>query len=356
METEEKFMRRCFQLATKGAGYTDPNPMVGAVIVHKNKIIGEGWHRRYGEAHAEVNAINTVKNLDLFIDSTLYVSLEPCSHFGKTPPCAALIIEKKIPRVVIAMKDPNPKVSGRGIGMLRDAGVEVEVGVLHDEAEELNRMFVVNQKYNRPYVILKWAQSADGFIDRIRGFNDKDIPPVQLSNEITQSVVHKFRTRVNGIMVGTHTAMKDQPRLTARKWFGKNPTRIVLDRSAKLSAANSIFDNLANVVVFTESCEYPIKKPHVAIEEIDFNEQLLLNMLKKLYKRGIFSLLVEGGSILLSDFIGKNIWDESVIETTTKRIKNGVKSPKIEGLEVNSGNYLDSRQIHLKNKISRKFL
>lgn len=356
MQIAEKFMQRCFQLALKGAATTAPNPLVGAVIEHQGKIIGEGWHRRYGEAHAEVNAIHAVKTPTLLADSTLYVSLEPCAHFGKTPPCAALIIEKKIPRVVIATTDPNPKVSGRGIQMLRDAGVEVVVGVLQEKAETLNRIFITNQQYIRPYVILKWAQSADGFIDILRDEENKNMPPAQLSNEITQLIVHKIRTRIAGIMVGTNTAINDQPRLTARKWFGSNPVRLVLDRSGKLKKTNPIFNKDAQTVVFTELENYPITADHIIAQYLDFDDNLLENILRNCYHRGISSILIEGGAQLLHGFIEKNLWDEAFVEISGKKLLNGVKAAEIQGIEINTKKYLDSRQIHLKNKITRNFI
>ena len=209
MSIDEKYMWRCLQLAKKGRATTKNNPMVGSVIVHNNKIIGEGYHRKMGEAHAEVNAIDSVRDHSLLKEATIYVSLEPCSHYGKTPPCAALIANKGIKRVVVAIKDPNEKVAGKGIKMLKEAGAEVVVGVLEAEAKDLNRSFFVNQTEKRPFVILKWAQTKDGFIDNERG--SRDLPPLKLSNSITQCIVHKLRSQSMGIMVGTNTAIKDNP-------------------------------------------------------------------------------------------------------------------------------------------------
>lgn len=355
MTTEAIYMHRCLQLAQKGEGFTKPNPMVGAVIVHNHKIIGEGFHRHYGGPHAEVNAIRSVKEASLLAESTMYVSLEPCSHHGKTPPCAELIVSEKIPRVVIATADPNPKVSGNGIRRLKDAGVEVSVGLLEEEARELNRFFFVNQLYKRPYVILKWAQSQDGFIDSART-SLAESAPASISNELTHSIVHKFRTNVQGIMVGTNTAIMDNPRLTARKWFGDNPVRIVIDKDGKLPTDAAIFDKDADTLVFTGNARYPVKKSNVRPIVIDFSSATNEQILSALYAEGIYSVLVEGGAFLLRTFIDKNLWDEAFVETSSKMLGDGVKSPLIAGKEISAKKYLDSVRIHLKNKISRNFL
>lgn len=354
MTIDEKFMRRCLQLAQKGEGFAKPNPMVGAVIVHNGKVIGEGFHRQFGEAHAEENAIRSVKNPALLSSSTMYVSLEPCAHYGKTPPCAELIIENKIPKVVIAVSDPNPKVSGKGIKMMRNAGIDVTVGILSKEAEELNRFFFVNQLYNRPYVILKWAQSADGFIDHKR-LSAEEKAPAQISNELTHSIVHKFRTKVQGIMVGTNTALLDNPKLNARKWFGNNPTRIVIDKDAKIPSNAEIFNDDANVIVFTQS-DYPIKKNNIKPIAIDFSEDTNRQILKYLYAEKIYSVIVEGGAHLLSSFIEKKLWDEAYVEISKKKLISGVKAPEISMVNAIIKKYLDSSQHYLKNKITQNFL
>ena len=354
MTLDEKFMYRCLQLAKKGEGFAKPNPMVGAVIVHNGQIIGEGYHRQFGEAHAEVNAVNSVKDPSLLSSSTMYVSLEPCAHHGKTPPCAELVIEKKIPKVVIAVSDPNPKVSGKGIAMMQNAGINVTVGVLQKEAEELNRTFFVNQLYNRPYIILKWAQSADGFIDHNRSSAEEKAPAL-ISNELTHSIVHKFRTQVQGIMVGTNTALLDNPKLTARKWFGNNPVRIMIDRDAKISPEAAIFNDDTKVIFFTQS-DYPIKKNNIKSIVINFNEDTNIQILKHLYAERIFSVIVEGGARLLSTFIEKNIWDEAYVEISEKKLISGVEAPKISMDNAIIKKYLDSAQHHLKNKITQNFL
>ena len=249
--SDDDYMRRCIQLAENGLGAVAPNPMVGAVIVHEGRIIGEGYHRRFGEAHAEVNAIARVARPELLQQSTLYVNLEPCSHYGHTPPCSKLIISKHIPRVVIANVDPNPKVAGRGIRMMREAGIEVITGVLEKEGEWLNRRFFTFQRLHRPYIQLKWAQSADGFLDRLREENNA-IPPVQISSELTKLLVHKARTEESAIMVGTNTAIKDNPKLTVRRWSGQNPVRVVVDRLLRIPSHYHVFDQSIPTLVYTE--------------------------------------------------------------------------------------------------------
>lgn len=349
-------MQRCLQLARKGEGFTRANPMVGAVVVHQNRIIGEGYHRQYGEPHAEVNAIHAVKDVSLLTDSTLYVSLEPCSHHGKTPPCTELIIRMKIPRVVVAVKDPNAVVSGNGIDMLRKHGIEVALGVMEEEAEELNKVFFTNQLYHRPYVILKWAQSRDRFIDHTRT-SLKEREPALISNRLTHSIVHKLRTQVQGILVGTQTALMDNPQLTARKWYGNHPIRVVIDRENKIPLTSALFDGKAPTIVFTsaERSDGPLNKSVKQIVII-FNNETNQQILKHLYHEGVNALLVEGGAFLLSTFIEKNLWDEAFVETSPKMLYAGVKAPDIQGKEVSTKNYLDATQFHLKSQITRNFL
>ncbi|HBX45929.1 bifunctional diaminohydroxyphosphoribosylaminopyrimidine deaminase/5-amino-6-(5-phosphoribosylamino)uracil reductase RibD [Limibacterium fermenti] len=356
MGIDEKYMFRCLQLAKKGEGYTRPNPMVGAVIVHNGKIIGEGYHRKYGEPHAEVNAVRSVKDPSLLPQSTLYVSLEPCSHYGKTPPCSAMIISHKIPRVVIAVTDPNPKVAGNGIRMLRENGVDVTVGILEKEARELNRSFFVNQLYCRPYIILKWAQSKDGYLDRHRTSHES-APPAMLSNTLTSILVHRTRTQVQGIMVGTRTALLDNPQLTARKWYGSNPVRIIIDRENKIPADFRIFRPDAPTLVFTEKAP-PLSPDNKFVKyiELDFSKDILIPLLKAIYKENIYSVLVEGGGHLLSSFIEKQLWDEAFIEITDTALQDGIKSPEIQGQDIDIQKYSGSVQIHLKSKITRNFL
>jgi diaminohydroxyphosphoribosylaminopyrimidine deaminase/5-amino-6-(5-phosphoribosylamino)uracil reductase len=280
-------MHRCLQLAAYGKGFTAPNPLVGAVIVRQGKIIGEGFHRKYGEAHAEVNAIASVKNENLLKDSTLYVNLEPCSHYGKTPPCAELLIKKQIPRVVVGQTDPFPKVSGRGIKMLREAGIEVVCGVLEEECNELNKRFLTYILKHRPYIILKWAQSADGFMDRCREENDGQLP-VQFSTPLTRMLVHKMRAEEAAVMIGKRTELLDRPQLNVRFWQGNNPVKIIAD-----------------------------------------SKKSLRNQINSLYKAGIQSLIVEGGSTLLHAFLEENLWDETRIEILPFLLDEGIKAPTL---------------------------
>lgn len=302
MFNDIKFMRRCLQLARCGEAGAPPNPMVGAVIVCDSRIIGEGYHRRCGGPHAEVNAINSVKEKDLLSRSTIYVSLEPCAHYGKTPPCADLIIETGIRRVVIGCTDPFAKVNGLGIKKLREAGCEVQVGVLEQECRELNRRFFTFHEKHRPWIILKWAQSNDGFI----GKDERVI----LSNALTQTLVHRLRARSGAILVGTNTALMDNPTLTTRFWPGPTPLRLTIDRRGTLPPTLHLKDNSTPTVIYS----------HENIEEI----------LADLYARGIQSLLVEGGAKLLQSFIEKGLWDEARIETAPLCLGQGTKAPTLK--------------------------
>ena len=349
-QTDEKYMLRCLQLAKKGEGATKTNPMVGSIIVHNDRIIGEGYHRKIGDVHAEVNAINSVKDISLFNESTMYVSLEPCSHYGKTPPCAKLIVSKKIHRVVVAVKDPDSRVAGKGIQMLRDAGINVTVGVLEDEAKYMNRAFFINKIENRPYIILKWAQTKDGFIDTDRA--DNSVSALKLSNSITQSIVHKLRANTMGIMVGTNTALKDNPTLNTRKWFGDNPVRIVIDRKGKVPANSNLFNNEARTIVFTELDNYPVIQNAVSIS-IDFSDDVNNQILENVQSRNIGSILIEGGNYLISSFVEKELWDEAFIEVSDSMIGCGISAPIIDGDLINAKKYIDSLHFHIKRRISR---
>ncbi len=305
MENEdEKYMRRCIQLARNGRCGAPPNPMVGAVIVHQGGIIGEGYHAKCGQAHAEVNAIRSVRRPELLPEATLYVSLEPCAHYGKTPPCADLIVEKGIKRIVIGCQDPFPKVDGRGIEKLRQAGREVVVGVLEAECRELIRRFIIFHTRKRPYITLKWAQSADGYIDRRRGENET---PVRLSNACTQMLVHKQRAEHTAIMVGTDTARMDNPHLDVRVWAGSQPVRVVVDSKHRLTAGLHLFDG---------------SQP-----TLTYDTQNLFDILADLYSRGLQSLLVEGGAKLLQSFMDAGLWDEIVVEEAPVCLGDGVEAP-----------------------------
>lgn len=321
--TEFKYMYRCLQLAHLGVGYVAPNPMVGAVLVYNDEIIGEGYHKRYGEAHAEPNAINSVRNPELLKLSTLYVNLEPCSFFGHTPPCADLIVKSQIPRVVIGTLDPNPKVAGRGVEILRNAGIEVVVGVLENDCRELNKRFFIFQEQKRPYVLLKWAQTQDGFIDKKR--KDASEPPLLISNNITKQLTHQMRSENQAIMVGFNTILLDNPSLTVRNWSGKSPIRIAIDRQGKIPPDYNILDGSVLTIVFTE-IEKPNQK-HIEFVKIDFDTKFLPTILQKLFERNIHSVLVEGGAQLINSFIQSGQWDEANVEVSSLCIYDGVLSP-----------------------------
>ena len=320
---EEKYMWRSIQLAQNGQYNAAPNPMVGATIVCDGKIIGEGYHIHCGEAHAEVNAIRSVKNTSLLKRSTIYVTLEPCSHYGKTPPCADLIIEKQIPRIVIGCQDPFSKVAGRGIQKLKDAGREVIVGVLEQECKYLIRKFITFHTQRRPYITLKWAESEDKFIDKCR----TEGSPVILSTPLTSMLVHKKRAEHSAIMVGTHTAKLDNPSLNVRHWQGRSPVRIVIDRALSLPLNLHLFDGSTPTLVFTEATQK--SKPNIEYLIIDFQQDILPQIMEILYSRGLQSLLVEGGSLLLQSFIDTGLWDEIFVEEALISLRFGVKSPEI---------------------------
>lgn len=325
VEVEEKYMARCIELAKGGMGNARPNPMVGAVVVHNGKIIGEGFHRRCGEAHAEVNAIASVRDESLLRDSTMYVCLEPCSHYGKTPPCAELIIRKGIPRVVVGCLDPYPSVSGQGVRMLREAGVEVVTGVLEKEACALNKAFMTLQTQGRPYVILKWAQSEDGFIDRQRV--DASVPPVALSSPEMFRKVHKLRSEVDAIMVGTGTALLDNPSLTVRHWAGDSPIRVVLDRRLAIPGDYHLLDGSVRTLIFTEG--NGVSRENLEYISIDFTRPVIRQVLEQLARRKIGSLLVEGGARLIRHFVEEDVWDEARVETAPVCLGEGVKAPDL---------------------------
>ena len=330
MDISELFMSRCLALAAHGRGQVAPNPMVGAVLESEGIIIGEGYHRCYGGAHAETNAITSVKDEALLRRSTLYTNLEPCSHYGKTPPCAGLIIQKKIPRVVVACLDPNPKVAGHGIEMLREAGVEVIIGIMEREAVAMNRFFMTAYRRHRPYIILKWAQSEDGFIDRKR--TDVSEKPFKFSNYLTQMMAHQLRAEVQAIMVGTNTALMDNPALTVRYWPGKSPVRVLVDRHQRVPDGCQLFDSEQPTFVFTmPSTKAGVEtsfqdKKNVIFFKMDDPVCPLSELAAVLYKNDIHSLLVEGGAHLHQSFFNENVWDELMIETAPVRLNNGIKS------------------------------
>jgi diaminohydroxyphosphoribosylaminopyrimidine deaminase/5-amino-6-(5-phosphoribosylamino)uracil reductase len=323
MTTDEIFMKRCLQLAQNGRQNAAPNPMVGAVVVHDGRIIGEGYHIRCGEGHAEVNAIGSVKDPSLLPESTIYVSLEPCAHYGKTPPCAQLIIDRHIPRVVVGCVDPFAKVHGKGISMLREAGISVTVGVLEEECKALNHTFMTFHSRQRPFITLKWAQTEDGFIDSIRSAEER---PLQISNPLSQMAAHKLRVEHQAILVGTNTARMDNPSLTVRAWSGRQPIRIVLDRKNVLPDTLQLFDGSARtIVVVDESVAKECSREHIAL---DFSaKDALHQLMHKLYELGIQSVLVEGGAALQNSLIQAGLWDGIRIETGCLRIGEGVPAP-----------------------------
>ena len=322
MNYELKYMQRCIQLAKCGEMGAPPNPMVGAVIVHNDRIIGEGYHRKCGGPHAEVNAIRSVKNEALLKDSTIYVSLEPCSHYGKTPPCADLIIEKGIPRVVVGCKDPFAKVNGQGIRKLRDAGIEVVVGVMEKECLELNRKFITFHSKHRPWVTLKWAQSEDGFMYADRQPGE---PAVKFSSAFTQTLVHRMRAMNQAIMVGTRTVLLDNPSLTTRLWDGPNPLRVSVDRKGILPESIHLKDGKVPTVIYCHG-DLPA-------------------ILEDLYRQGIQSLMVEGGACLIQHFVDEGLWDEARVEVAPLVLGKGVSAPRLKNAGVAGEAVLDGRKI-----------
>lgn len=324
MTKDEKYIARCIQIAKNGLCNAAPNPMVGAVIVHNDTIIGEGYHIRCGEAHAEVNAIRSVKDERLLKESTIYVSLEPCSHYGKTPPCADLIINKGIPKVVVGCMDPFSLVAGRGIQKMRDAEIDVTVGVLEEECRQLIRRFIAFHTYRRPFITLKWAQSADGFIDLHRTGGH----PYIFSSPLSSMVVHKRRAEHAAILVGRKTALLDNPSLTTRSWYGKNPVRMVIDKNLTLPRHLALFDGSTPTFVFTAKEETPVI-PQVEYITLDFNRDILPQIMEVLYQKKLQSLMVEGGSILLQSFIDNNCWDAAYIEGSEHHLSEGIPAPQM---------------------------
>jgi len=322
---DKKYMQRCLELAKNGFGTAAPNPMVGSVIVYNDKIIGEAYHQKCGEAHAEVNAINSVENPELLKKSTLYVNLEPCAHHGRTPPCSDLIVKKGIPRVVIGCVDSFAKVSGKGIEKLENGGCEVIVGVLEKEARDLNRRFFTFHEKKRPYIILKWAETKDGFIDKKRR-SEESVEQNWITNQISKQLVHKWRTEESAFMIGRKTAQKDNPQLTVREWTGRNPVRIVLDRKLKLSKELKLFDKKADTLIFNSIINE--QKHNLNYIKVKFDDHILSSVLTKLYELEIQSLVVEGGEKLLTSFIKSSLWDEARVFVGNKYFKEGVKAPE----------------------------
>ncbi len=323
MSQHEIYMKRCIQLAKNGLGTTYPNPLVGSVIVHDGKIIGEGWHQKAGSPHAEVNAINAVKDKSVLHKATIYVSLEPCSHFGKTPPCCDLIIANNIPTIVIGSLDPFEKVNGSGIKKLQEAGKKVVVGILEKECEAVNKRFFTFHQKKRPYLILKWAETADGFIAPLEKATKN---PVWISNQYSRQLVHKWRTEEQAILVGTNTVLQDNPKLDARDWKGNNPVRIILDRENKIAAeANCKNDNAKTIVITAK--EILNSNKNSCFENAIFEANLLNQVNEILYKHEIQSVIIEGGSCTLQHYLDENLWDEIRLFKSKVVFKKGIKAP-----------------------------
>lgn len=325
MISAETYMSRCIELALKGAGNVAPNPMVGAVLVYKDRIIGEGWHEQYGKAHAEVNCIASVKKEDetLIEQSVMYVSLEPCAHFGKTPPCANLIIEKKIPTVVIGCRDPFKEVDGKGMDKLEAAGVKVVTGVLEKGCIDLNKRFFTFHTQHRPYIILKWAQTANGKIAADKG--DR----LLISNEYSNRLVHKWRSEEASILVGTNTALLDNPSLTNRLWEGHHPIRLVVDMDLRLPSSLHVMDGTIQTIVFNTVKHE--EKNKLLFYQVTNSDSLVHQISNALYQLNIQSVLVEGGAHLLQSFIDDNMFDEiRVITNTQMDIPEGIAAPDIK--------------------------
>ncbi len=339
MVDDKLYMNRCIQLARLGVGIVAPNPMVGALLVHEGKIIGEGYHEKYGESHAEVNCLKSVlpENTALIASSTMYVSLEPCSHYGKTPPCADLIIEKKIPKVVIGVTDPFHKVKGKGIEKLKSAGIQVQIGVLENESKELNRRFFRFHELKRPYIILKWAQSANSLMGSSEGKR------IQISNEYSRRLVHKWRSEEASILVGTNTARSDDPELSNRFWNGRNPIRLVIDMDLKLPSSLKLFDESIPTVVFNKQRQsdlnpeefLKLKSKGPFYCKVITDKSLVQQVMDVLYGLNIQSVLVEGGAKLLQSFIDEKIWDEIRLITNREfRMQDGLPAPQFEGVKI----------------------
>jgi len=330
MPEHDIYMRRCLELAELGIGTVSPNPMVGAVIILNGKVIGEGYHQKYGEAHAEVNAVNQVISkfdnyAELLKQATIYVSLEPCAHYGKTPPCADLIIKYQIPKVVVGCRDPFDQVNGKGIEKLQAAGVEILLGVLEAECKWLNRRFFTRIQKHRPYIILKWAQTADGFFAPANGSQ------FWITGTESRKLVHQWRGEEDAILVGTKTVTADNPQLNVRYGEGKSPKRVVIDRKLKLNKNLNIFDQSVDTLIFNEiETRIDGKNKYIALE--DFGRYVPQYILYQLYMQDIQSVIIEGGAHTLNTFIEAGLWDEARIFTGTPNLNEGIKAPRINGI------------------------
>lgn len=328
-------MRRCLQLAKNGIGIASPNPSVGAVLVYNNTIIGEGYTDSYGGKHAEVNAINSVNNCRLLEQSTLYVSLEPCAHYGKTPPCADLIISKKIPKLIIGCADTNPLVAGKGIEKLKKAGCKLSLGVLEEECKLYHKRFFTVHNKKRPYIILKWAETKDAFIAPEKKSKQK---PIWISNTYSQQLVHKWRSEEQAILVGSNTVEQDNPALNVRSWYGKNPVKIIIDRKLRINSSYKVLNNTEKTIVITELEQN--NKAFIFYEKIDTSADTTKQLCDILMKHNIQSVIIEGGAQILQLFIDKNTWDEARVFTGDKMFYKGIKAPNIKAKQITE------KQIH----------
>jgi diaminohydroxyphosphoribosylaminopyrimidine deaminase/5-amino-6-(5-phosphoribosylamino)uracil reductase len=328
IKKDNYYMRRALELALLGQGKVAPNPMVGCVVVHQDRIIGEGWHEQYGQAHAEVNAIRRVKELEVLAESTVYVNLEPCAHFGKTPPCADLLVQHRVKRVVVANQDPNPLVAGKGLAKLQAAGIEVSVGILAEEGRVLNKRFFTFMEQQRPYIVLKWAESSDNLIAR-SNYDSKWI-----SSLLSRQRVHQWRTQEAAIMVGTQTALHDNPQLNARLWEGTQPLRLVIDRFLRLPQHLHLFDQSLPTWCYNTLKEE--RQGNLYWKKIA-GKNLVAELLEDLYQNKIQSLLVEGGAALLSRFIEAGLWDEArVFQAQNTYFGEGIAAPRLQGFLLQS--------------------
>lgn len=347
-ETNQFYIKRCLQIAKNGTSLAMPNPSVGAVVVFDGKIIGEGFTSKFGGNHAEVNAIKAVKDIASLKQATLYVTLEPCSHFGKTPPCVNLIIKHQFKKVVIGCLDSNSLVAGKGVAALKNAGIEVVVGVLEKECLQHHQRFLLSQEKKRPYIILKWAETKNGFIAPL---HQEKQAPVFISNQYSQQLVHKMRSEVQAILVGTNTVLKDNPRLNVRTWSGNSPIRVVIDRDLKISNEAAVLDGSEpTIILYADSCtkkvplDSTLNKKYVAI---DFTKNLAAAICQALQKNQIQSMIIEGGAQTLQTFIDENLWDEAVVFTGENEFLSGIKAPVF--------NKTSDQEISIKNDILKKY-
>ena len=333
-DNHKKYIQRTFYLAKKGIGKVAPNPLVGCVIVKNNNIIGEGYHKEYGDKHAEINAINSVSNKKEIEGSSVYINLEPCNHFGKTPPCSDALVKLKPKEVIISNKDPNPLTNGKSIKKLIDNNINVRSNILKEEGEELNKRFFKNQIKKLPFIILKWAQTSDGFIAKSDGSSK------WISNDISRTLVHKWWSEELGILVGAKTVNSDNPKLNVRSWDGKDPIRVIIDPNNRCSNKSDVLSDTLPTLIYNKKKESKVQnKQFVRLLEFD-----LINILKDILSKGISSIMVEGGSFTLQSFIENNLWDEARVFVSGGKFKNGIKAPKIK---LSSPQKIGSDQLYL---------